>query len=108
MAKKQERDDLKIYLIQVKSAGALARSQAMTSSGLSAEQHRALTLLASSPHGANEDLLVHGHGFSRDVLASLVRRGFAAAEREVVMAGGKAIEVVRLRITAPGRRAVES
>jgi ribosomal protein S3AE len=80
----------------------------MTSSGLSAEQHRALTLLASSCHGAHEELLVHGHAFSRDVLASLVRRRFAAAEREVMMAGGKAIEVVRLRITEARRRAVES
>ena len=92
---KQEHDDFKVYLIPVKSAGALVGGQAMTSSGLSAEQRRALTLLASSHHGGNEDLLVHGHGFSRGVLASLVRRGLAAAERTVMMAGGKAIEVVR-------------
>jgi hypothetical protein len=41
------------------------------------------------------------------VLAGLVRRKLAAAEREVAMAGGKAIEVVRIRITAAGRRAIE-
>jgi hypothetical protein len=73
----------------------------------SSEQQRALKLLASSDHGLNEDLLIRGHGFSRGVLASLVRRRLVAAERTVVMAGGKAIEVVRLRITAAGRRAIE-
>jgi hypothetical protein len=33
--------------------------------------------------------------------------GLAAAERQVAMAGGKAVEVVRLRITAAGRKAIE-
>jgi hypothetical protein len=79
----------------------------MTVTRLSAEQRRALKLLASSRHGANEELLVRGHGFSRGVLASVVRRGLAVAEREVAMAGAKAVEVVRLRITAAGRRAIE-
>jgi hypothetical protein len=74
---------------------------------VSAEQRRALKLLASSRHGVNEELLVRGHGLSRGVLASLGRRGLAAAEPEVVMAGGKAIEVVRIRITAAERRAIE-
>jgi len=41
------------------------------------------------------------------MIAGLFRTGLAAAEREVVMAGGKAIEVVRVRITAAGRRAIE-
>jgi len=45
--------------------------------------------------------------FSRGVLASLVRRKLAAAHREVVIAGGKAIEVVRVKITVAGRRAIE-
>ena len=61
---------------------------------LSSERCRALELLASSRHGASEELL------------GLGRCGLAAAEREVAMAGGKAIEVVRLRITAAGRRAI--
>jgi len=41
------------------------------------------------------------------VLSSLIRRRLAATEREVMMAGGKAIEIVRVRITAAGRRAIE-
>ena len=73
---------------------------------VSAEQRRALRLLASSRHGVNAALLVHGHGFKRRVLAGLVRRKLTAAEREVAMAGGKAVEVVRIRITAAGRSAI--
>jgi hypothetical protein len=65
----------------------------------------ALKLLASSRHGANEELL--GYGFSRRMLAGLVQSGLAAAEREVVKAGSKAIEVSRIRIAKAGRRAVE-
>jgi hypothetical protein len=38
------------------------------------------------------------YGFSRGVLSSLIRRMLAATEREVMMAGGKAIEIVRVRI----------
>jgi len=41
---------------------------------LGAEQLRPLELLASSRHGANEALLVLSHGFSRRMLAGLVRR----------------------------------
>jgi hypothetical protein len=69
---------------------------------LDAEQRRALELLASSWFGVDEEQLVHGHVFSRRVLADLVRAGFAVAERHV-MAGDRAIEVVRVRITAAGR-----
>jgi hypothetical protein len=58
----------------------------MTSPRLTAERRRALELLASSRHGANEALLVLGHGFSRRRLAGLVQRGLAAAEREIVNA----------------------
>lgn len=79
----------------------------MTVIRTSSEQQRALKLLASSGHGVNEELLIRGHGFSRGVLASLVRRRLAVTQREVAMAGGKAVEVVRMRITAAGRRAIE-
>jgi hypothetical protein len=79
----------------------------MTVTRLSAEQRRALRLLAISPHGANEDLLVSGHGISIGVLASLARRGLATAEHDVMMAGGKAMEVVRVKITEAGLRAIE-
>ena len=73
---------------------------------LSPERCRALELLASSSRGVNAALLIHIHGFKRHVLAGLVRRKLTAAEREVVTAGGRAIEVVRIRITGAGRDAL--
>ncbi len=66
-----------------------------------------LGLLASSPHGATEALLVRVHGFDSDLVGRVVRAGFATAERETVKAGTTPVEVVRLRITAAGRKAIE-
>jgi hypothetical protein len=66
-----------------------------------------LSLLASSPHGATEALLVRAHGFDSDMIAGLVHGGLATAERETMKNGAKPVEVVRLRITAAGRTAIE-
>src|SRR6266478_4384313 len=55
-----------------------------------------LELLASSPHGATEALLVRAHGFNGDMIAGLVRVGLAIAERETMKAGAKPVEVVRV------------
>jgi hypothetical protein len=79
----------------------------MTVIRISSAQQRALKLLASSRHGVNEQMLARSLGFSSGVLSSLVRRRLATRERDVVMVGEKAIEVVRLRITAAGRKAIE-
>ncbi len=70
-----------------------------------AEQRRALALLASSRHGVNAELPWPSRQPTR--AGRLVCAGLAAAKREVVLAGGKAIEVVGIRITAAGRRAIE-
>ncbi len=45
--------------------------------------------------------------FDTDMIAGLVRAGLAAEELEVMKAGGKTIEVVRVRITEAGRKAIE-
>jgi len=66
-----------------------------------------LKLLASSPHGATEALLVRAHGFNSDMVDSLVSDGLATAERETMKAGAKPVEIVRIRITDAGRRAIE-
>ena len=66
-----------------------------------------LKLLASSPHGTTEALLVRAHGFDSDMVAGLVRGGLATAERETVTAGAQSVEAVRLQITAAGRKAIE-
>jgi len=66
-----------------------------------------LKLLAGSPHGATEALLVRVHGFDSDMVAGLVPAGLATAESETMRAGAKPVEAVRLRITAAGRKAIE-
>jgi hypothetical protein len=73
---------------------------------LNVERRQVLQLLASSADGVNEELLVFDHGFTRRMLTGLVRTGLAAVEREVIKAGGKTIEVVKVRITAAGRNAL--
>jgi hypothetical protein len=66
-----------------------------------------LKLLASSPYGATEALLVRVHGFDSDMICRIVRAGFATAQSETIKAGAKPVEVVRLQITAAGRNAIE-
>jgi hypothetical protein len=80
----------------------------MSKSRVSAEQRRALELLASSPHRATKRLLVVAHGFETDRIAGLVRSGLAAEELEVRKAGGKTIDVVRVKITDAGRKALHA
>jgi hypothetical protein len=80
----------------------------MTVPRLNAEQRRALEILADAGiNGVTETTLL-AHGFTLAALAVLVRKGVARARRETAMAGGKAIEVYRVRITTVGRRAIES
>jgi hypothetical protein len=66
-----------------------------------------LKLLARSRPGVNEELLVHSYGFRRPTVVRLVRTELAAAERDVMNTGGETIEVVRVRITEAGRKAIE-
>jgi hypothetical protein len=70
------------------------------------EARRALAILASSPDGANQTLLMYGRGFNRQTLAGLVRAGFATVERDVDKTGDKAREVAKMRITQAGRDAL--
>ena len=73
---------------------------------LSNEQRHALALLASIPHGITVDLLALAHGFDRAMIAGLVDTGLATAQHEVV-SGRATIEMVRIRISDAGRRAIE-
>ena len=59
-------------------------------------------MLACSPFGATEAVM-HVHGFTRQMLAKLVRAGLATAQTEI----GKAIAVGRIRITDAGQRRLE-
>jgi hypothetical protein len=71
-----------------------------------ADQRRALELLADSMRGLTKSIMLMP-GFTADRLAGLVRDGLATAKLENVRAGGRSIEVTRLRITNAGRRAIE-
>jgi hypothetical protein len=71
-----------------------------------AEQRRALQLLASSPFGAAEAIML-AHGFTRRMLAGLVNAGLATARGNTFRAGGSMIKVERYRITDAGRRVIE-
>jgi hypothetical protein len=68
---------------------------------------RALTLLDSAgPGGCTDVILNDVHGIKLPVLAHLTREGLASAAPEGVRAGGRLIEMTRVRITDDGRRAL--
>jgi hypothetical protein len=73
---------------------------------LGREARRALELLAGSPDGVNEALLL-AHGFTRQMLTGFVRSGLASWHDRTVRAGSRTIEVNYMVITAAGRRAIE-
>jgi hypothetical protein len=70
-----------------------------------ATRQRALELLAALRDGCTEAIMI-AHGFTVDVLAGIVRAGLAMANVERMVAGEKRIEVIRVRITEAGRRAL--
>jgi hypothetical protein len=69
------------------------------------DRRRALELLAASPDGCSEAIMI-AHGFTVEQLVKLVHTGLATAKAERVVAGGRTIEVARVRITAAGRGAL--
>jgi hypothetical protein len=69
------------------------------------EQRRALQLLASSPYGATDDVLMLARGFTRRTLARLVRAELTTARRHAIKAGARMIN--RITITDAGRNAIE-
>jgi hypothetical protein len=71
--------------------------------GAKPDRRRALELLASCPDGCTEAIML-AHGFTVAQMVELVRAGLASASAERVVAGGRTIEVARVRITDAGRR----
>ena len=72
---------------------------------MTANDRRLLELLAESAEGCTDAVLT-AHGFTLDVLISIVSAEFATATPERTFAAGKPIEVTRVRITEKGRRAL--
>jgi hypothetical protein len=71
------------------------------------DRRRALELLASSPDGCTEGLMV-ANGFTVELLLELVRTGLASAHAERRIVDGKMTEVARVGITDEGRRLLGS
>jgi hypothetical protein len=69
------------------------------------EERRLLEMLAGNADGTTDALLT-AHGFKLDVLIRIVSAGLATAMPDRVFAGGKPVEVTRVRITDAGRRAL--
>ena len=69
------------------------------------EWRRALEVLASSPEGATKALLF-AHGFTYKAITGLLDSGLAISTTEPFLADGRIVEVMRLRTTDTGRKAL--
>jgi hypothetical protein len=69
------------------------------------DRQRALALLASCRDGCTEAILT-AHGFSIAQMVELVQAGLATPTADRIVAGGRTMEVARVRITDAGRRAL--
>jgi hypothetical protein len=69
------------------------------------DRRRALELLAASRDGVSEAIMI-AHGFTVAQMVELVRSGLASATPERVVAGKRAMQITRVRITEAGRRAL--
>jgi hypothetical protein len=83
---------------------ALFREAQRQAARSSAQQHRALQLLAGVSFGATEASMF-ANGFARKTLVSLIRARLATTQRENLKAGSRSIG--RVRITEAGRRALQ-
>jgi hypothetical protein len=72
---------------------------------LTADQRRALEMLACSPNGCTESAL-RAHGFRVGLLARIVRAKFAVARPDHVKVTERTVSFVRFEITEAGRRAM--
>ena len=77
--------------------------------GISAnsEKQRALELLARSPTGCTETLML-AHGFTAEMLGRLVIDGLASVQRGTVLAGDRQLTVKWIEITDLGHVAIGS
>ncbi len=101
--------------LQQKLAGPLAlpqlwrrvdsSSRAHGRSIVSRRQLAALAMLATAGRRGETQPFLVAHGFGDAMLTGLVNRGLLIMTREKIQAGGKMIEVTKVRITDAGRAA---
>jgi hypothetical protein len=71
-----------------------------------ADDERRSRLLAENPDGCSRAIML-ARGFSLSLLNRLVRAGLATSHIDCEERGNKAIEIVRVKITEAGRRALQ-
>jgi hypothetical protein len=71
--------------------------------GPTPDRRRALELLAASPDGCTEAIML-AHGFTVPQMVKLVRAGLATVTAERIVAPGYRGELTRVKITEAGRR----
>jgi hypothetical protein len=74
---------------------------------ISAEQRRALEMLADAESRGNTIEMLIEDGFPAEMLADLVRNGLASMQGDTMKVGGRAIEIIRVQITDAGQRAID-
>jgi hypothetical protein len=74
---------------------------------LSAEQRRALEILATAGLNGCTGAALFARGFTIDMLADLVRDGLATARRETLKVGKRKITIARVWIADAGRQALK-
>jgi hypothetical protein len=72
---------------------------------LSDEPRRALRLLARSPNGCTEAMML-AHGFEVAMLGKLVLGGLVKVENHNTLAGPQRTKIAWMQITAAGRKAI--
>jgi hypothetical protein len=70
---------------------------------LTADHRNALEMLADCGDEGCTLGIIQAHGFTPKLIAELVRGGLATASAEQMHAGGRPIDVTRVRITGAGR-----
>jgi hypothetical protein len=83
------------------TAGAVARPMTFT-----AEQRRALAMLATAGRRGETQPFLVAHGFGGAMITGLVNRGLLIMTVEKIQAGGKMIKVTKVRITDAGQEAL--
>ena len=73
---------------------------------ITVEQRRALKMLADASTRGCAEAVLRAHGFDAATLAELIDAGLVSRMPEHVRAGGRSVDVARLRITPIGRGVV--
>jgi len=70
---------------------------------ITVEHRRALKVLADASTRGCAEAMLRAHGFDAAMLAEPINAGLVSRMRERVRAGGRLVDVTRLRITKAGQ-----